>query len=267
LVLEWEQPTTGGNVDGYRIFIGSNPNDLNELNTITNTSASLINFIYSSTYYWKIIPFNSNGDATNVETWSFTTEVNPDPIGIATNPTPADGATNVEIIETTTPNGNPAEGINLSWEEPNNGIPIGYDIYLGLSPNSMSLIGNTTNTSFVALNLNHSSTYYWVVEPYNSSNESPSNPTIWSFVTEDDLNIEQFEEVSFSHYLNNNLLNVESNSSIKNINIYNILGQQVISQKVNSNDTQVNIAPFKSGVYLVQVEIEGQSKSFKIVKK
>ncbi|MDQ7918251.1 choice-of-anchor J domain-containing protein [Mesonia sp. MT50] len=72
---------------------------------------------------------------------------------------------------------------------------------------------------------------------------------------------------SFNHYVANNVLTLKANTAINNARLYNILGQQVISKKLGTQSADINLNSLNSGVYLVQVEIEGQSKSFKIVKK
>ncbi|PZW41425.1 putative secreted protein (Por secretion system target) [Mesonia algae] len=72
---------------------------------------------------------------------------------------------------------------------------------------------------------------------------------------------------SFNHYVANNVLTLKANTAINNARLYNILGQQVISKKLGTQSADINLNALNSGVYLVQVEIEGQSKSFKIVKK
>ena len=268
LTLQWDEATTGGVVDAFKFFIGQDPNNLSQLSDRTNTSANIGNIQYSTTYYWRIVPYNSNGDATNVITWSFTTEANPNSIGLATNPTPADDATNVEFIQTTNPNGNPAEGINLSWYQPANSVVTGYDIYLGPTPNTMAAIGNTTSTSFTAFNLNPSTTYFWVVVPYNDTN-SVTDPEIWSFTTEDDntMSVNDFETNQLTHYTNNGMLVIDAETQLENVEIYSILGKKVGSETLNENNASINIAHLQKGVYLAKVSAEGQTKTFKFIKK
>ena len=62
-------------------------------------------------------------------------------------------------------------------------------------------------------------------------------------------------------------LNLVASTAMNNVTLFNVLGQQVLSQKLaNSNET-VNIAGPQSGVYLATVTIDGASKTFKIAKK
>ncbi|PZD77702.1 T9SS type A sorting domain-containing protein [Mesonia sp. K7] len=72
---------------------------------------------------------------------------------------------------------------------------------------------------------------------------------------------------SFTHYVTNDLLNVKSDSTISNIDIYNLIGQKVNQTEINNTNGQVNIANLQNGVYVGQVTIDGQTKSFKFVKK
>ncbi len=72
----------------------------------------------------------------------------------------------------------------------------------------------------------------------------------------------------FNHFVDaNNTLNISSNLPIKNVNLYNVLGQRVKNVSVDSKDAQINLNGLNSGVYLVQTEVDGKSKTFKIVKK
>lgn len=71
---------------------------------------------------------------------------------------------------------------------------------------------------------------------------------------------------SFKHFVANNQLTLSSNTSMDKVALYNMLGQQVVSQKLNSNNETVSISGLQSGVYIATVSIDGAIKSFKIVK-
>ncbi|MBN2829032.1 MAG: choice-of-anchor J domain-containing protein, partial [Candidatus Cloacimonetes bacterium] len=67
----------GNSPDGYRIYLGTdNPptNVLNGLDVGFSTSYTLpTQLAYSTDYFWKVVPYNSVGDAVNCPVWSFTT--------------------------------------------------------------------------------------------------------------------------------------------------------------------------------------------------
>lgn len=73
---------------------------------------------------------------------------------------------------------------------------------------------------------------------------------------------------NFSYLVDaNDNLRLTANTSMDNVQLYNVLGQQVVSQKLSSNNESINLSSLQSGVYIATVTIEGQNKSFKIVKR
>ena len=70
----------------------------------------------------------------------------------------------------------------------------------------------------------------------------------------------------FQYSVANNVLNLSSNTTMNSVSLYNMLGQQVVSQKLNNTNESVNISELQSGVYIATISIDGASKSFKIVK-
>ena len=76
--LNWD--TGGGGPTGYRLFLGTDnpPTNIEEDtdlgNVITYDPSGLE---YSTTYYWKVIPYNSFGDASGNLVWRFTTMADP----------------------------------------------------------------------------------------------------------------------------------------------------------------------------------------------
>jgi hypothetical protein len=73
---------------------------------------------------------------------------------------------------------------------------------------------------------------------------------------------------NFQYYVNaNDELNLSANSEIESLVLYNVLGQQVISQKLANTNEVVNIAALNTGLYIATVSIDGNTKSFKIAKK
>ena len=77
------------------------------------------------------------------------------------------------------------------------------------------------------------------------------------------------ENIAFSYYPNpiiNDELTLHSNKNISVVNIYNAIGQLVISKKPVSFDSKLNLHHLTSGTYIVQVQIGDQKGSFKILK-
>src|SRR5690606_23365655 len=62
-------------------------------------------------------------------------------------------------------------------------------------------------------------------------------------------------------------LTISANDAFSNITLFNIVGQQVISKKLSSNNETINLSSLKDGVYLANVTANGNTATFKIVKK
>lgn len=71
----------------------------------------------------------------------------------------------------------------------------------------------------------------------------------------------------FQHAVTANDLVLRAASQLEEVAVYNVLGQQVLAQRLNAAQANVNIANLTQGVYIVRVMVEGQAKSFKIVKR
>lgn len=77
--LNWQ---SGGNLPtGYKLSFGTNNPPTNIVNNTdlgaVNTYDPVGDLTPSTTYYWKIVPYNAFGDAVNCPVWSFTTHGDP----------------------------------------------------------------------------------------------------------------------------------------------------------------------------------------------
>lgn len=62
------------------------------------------------------------------------------------------------------------------------------------------------------------------------------------------------------------VLNVKYKSDIQDVKIYNLLGQEVLSQKAGQSDFQLNTSKLSAGTYVVKLSAEGGQHNFKLVK-
>jgi len=131
--LSWT--TGGGTVDGYKVYLGTDnpPTNLVNGTTQTGTNYNPADFAYSTVYYWKIVPFNTYGDALNCPVWSFTTLADPTVTTYPYN----------QNFDTVTP-----PGLPLGWTTINaNADTYTWESYAGnadTAPNSMRVRYNTT---------------------------------------------------------------------------------------------------------------------------
>ncbi|MDD3536032.1 MAG: choice-of-anchor J domain-containing protein, partial [Candidatus Cloacimonetes bacterium] len=77
-LLSWS--SGGGAPTGYKVYLGTNTPPTNLVNGTTQTGTNYqpdTALNYNTQYYWKIVPFNDDGDAENCPVWTFTTWADP----------------------------------------------------------------------------------------------------------------------------------------------------------------------------------------------
>ncbi len=86
--------------------------------------------------------------------------------------------------------------------------------------------------------------------------------------TTTNLSVDSVNFEGFSYYPNpvKDQLFIKATNTITQVEIYNLLGQVVMSKKVNQLDTQLNVANLASGSYLMQVRINNSVKTFKLIR-
>jgi uncharacterized protein (TIGR02145 family) len=93
------------------------------------------------------------------------------PPSLPTNPTPENGATNIEI------------NTSLSWScsDPDED-ELYYNIYFGTDPNPALILSNHPDTFYLPGILDYASTYFWKIVAYDIHGDSTEG-NIWSFTT------------------------------------------------------------------------------------
>jgi hypothetical protein len=79
-----------------------------------------------------------------------------------------------------------------------------------------------------------------------------------------------FNKKQLNYYPNpvNDMLNLQYTEALTSVQIYNVLGQEVISKKLNTIEAHIDMSSLKGGVYVVKAtSVSGASKTIKITKK
>ena len=86
------------------------------------------------------------------------------------------------------------------------------------------------------------------------------------FIVEGTLGFNENEILNFEYFYNPtyNMLNLKSDEVLKNIKIYNSIGQLVIDENINSSSFSTNLSMLSSSIYFVKVEGQNGIKSFKL---
>ncbi|GLB48779.1 fibronectin type III domain-containing protein [Neptunitalea lumnitzerae] len=110
-------------------------------------------------------------------------------------------------------------------------------------------------------------------EMYYIQVDSYGNSSIGSFGIEViDMNpakTDDFNSNVFTYYPNpvkNNNLTLNSQEVINTVNVFNLLGQRVMTLTPNTSNYTINMSELKSGTYFVEVQTENASETVKIIK-
>jgi hypothetical protein len=145
--LNWS--SGGGLPSGYKLFFGT---DDPPSNIVNGTNLGLVttydpNLYPNTTYYWKIVPTNTQGDAQNCPVWSFTTGS-----GVITLNSPSNSASGLNNT-----------GIAFSWNSGSGATS--YRITIGTLSGASDIVNSSqTGTSYtLSPVLSYNTTYYWSV--------------------------------------------------------------------------------------------------------
>lgn len=132
------------------------------------------------------------------------------------------------------------------------------DGYLGLRFN----IGGATHYGWARMDLAADGSSFTIKDyAYNSTPDEGLEAGQQTLGIEDQI----FE--GFTHFVNSDGLNLEARTPMTNVEVYDIIGKKVITQNLQSNREVIGLSGLNTGVYIATVTVEGQTKSFKIVKK
>ena len=176
--ISWNggDPDPGDTVT-YDVFFGSISPPPRVVSNQTSTSYEPGTLSYETTYYWKIIAWDNHGASTQGSLWDFTTMVEPNnPPYPPSDPSPSDGATDVDI------------SVELSWTggDPD-GDPVTYDVYFGTSSPPVQVAANQSASSYTPGSLEYMTTYYWMIVSWDDLGLSTPGDQ-WLFTTQSEPN-------------------------------------------------------------------------------
>lgn len=105
---------------------------------------------------------------------------------------------------------------------------------------------------------------YYATQTVGECESEPFEVTIDVLLSND-----KFDSASFSYYPNpvSDVLNFNYSANITGVEVFNLLGQQIIVKSFNQNNVQLNVSQLAAGTYMVKVSTENASKIIKVVKK
>ncbi len=150
---------------------------------------------------------------------------------------------------------------SYNWEIQNAGTPQG--------DTGAIASGNTTGTTDTATGVFVNDESYTLFVQTVCANDQTSDFTSLEFAYVF-LGIDDVVFSEFSMYPNpaTDIVNLNANNnSIASVQVFNLLGQQVLAQQPNVSNASLDVSGLRTGTYMVQVTIEGVQQTFKLLKK
>lgn len=84
-----------------------------------------------------------------------------------------------------------------------------------------------------------------------------------------DIGVVEIVFTEFSYFPNpaTEVITLKAANNIEAVSIYNLLGQQVIHTNIDASATSINLSDLTTGAYIMKIIINGQTGTYKILKK
>ncbi|MBR9914784.1 MAG: T9SS type A sorting domain-containing protein [Algicola sp.] len=88
-------------------------------------------------------------------------------------------------------------------------------------------------------------------------------------ITDDSLSVNDQESVSMKLYPNptNGMIHIASSIQLKEVKIYNLVGQHIMTKRIENNMSSINMSEFSTGSYLMTFYSDNQSLGSKLIVK
>jgi hypothetical protein len=170
--LQWTATDPDEDNLTFDVYFGTTTNPILKTSNQTSTDYDPGILSYNTTYYWRIVSWNTHNQSSIGPLWQFTvSETNMKPM-IPSNPQPKNETTGVSTT------------ITLTWKgsDPDSDT-VYYDIYVDENSPPAIKKRNLTSSSYKLANLTENTTYYWKIVSIDAENATQTGP-IWSFTTE-----------------------------------------------------------------------------------
>ena len=150
----------------------------------------------------------------------------------------------------------------LSWNKPENGTPVGYDVYVDGELMADNL--NDTYYSNEDEDICYNAKTAEVVAVYEDGKTSVGV----AMIIVRDTNVEETTCGNISVYPNpaKDVVRLSTdNGQQTTVRIYNILGMLIEEIEINSNETEINVSDYNPGIYFFNIQTENGNVTRKIV--
>lgn len=246
--------------DSYNLSFGTNIAGDNIGGIAGATNGNSVNYggwAPNTTYYWFVESVNCAG-TTASPVFSFTTQACTAIAApaAASAPVPADAAIDVALTASD-------YGMSFSWT---GGSPDdSYSLVLGTVNPPTQTFNNFENGGTIT-GLAENTTYYWRIVSGNCV--GTTDGPVWSFTTGLALSVDEFESLKLKHYYNadSGSLTIKGETALGTIELYNILGQQVLTKNSTHSEESIDMSNLKDGLYIIKISTGNRTQTIKVVK-
>ncbi len=255
VLLKW-QKVSGTHIYIYEVCRDSNFS-IPWISFSDVNQASAQGLMYDSTYYWRVKAAHTKDTTNWSEVWSFTT---------------------INTVNLVSPNNGDTTGTSpfFTWEGQTgtDGYVVEYDLSDGFENAEPVIVDAPTTSCNVIYPLEKGMTYYWRVKAFHDG-----DTTGWSevrhFLTEPEQGVDD--------YLAENTVSVFPNpakdefsiaiQTVERVDVdiivLNLLGKEIISDNFifeqGANTRKINVRNIENGVYILQLESNGNIFSRKLI--
>lgn len=141
----------------------------------------------------------------------------------------------------------------------------GFALYSGTC-GSLTMVAGSCSTmegSLPVTGLTPGTTYFLRV-----FSTAPASRGSFNLTVSETLGTGSFDSTNFAYYPNpvKNILNLSYNQEISTVEVFNLLGQKVITNAINANAAQIDMSNVSKGAYMVKVTSNKQAKTIRVIK-
>lgn len=211
--------------------------------------------------------------------WSLDNVIVQQPQGNApdmvTDMLPVDGATDVEIMLSTTG----VKMVDFNFTPATTGdVATSYNISIGTDTAGTSW-GEVTDIpanvditygSTDEVGWQPSTTYYWFITAVNAAGSTASNVQSFTTSATNPLGVEDYVAKVFKAFPNpvSDMLTIQGNLPIEQVEVFNQLGQSILTVKENTlQNNQIDLSRLNAGIYFVEITSDTKTETLRVVKK
>jgi len=161
--------------------------------------------------------------------------------------------------------------LRLFFRDLKNNVPVDISI---TDPNGNLFIDFTWNSNFGQFYATSWANWVWNVDNtwpdgvYNVSVDFEGNTYTTVFGVNTNLSVNETESNQNLIFPNpaSESFNIHSNTTMKDVSLYDIKGKLVMTKTINATEAQINVSDLNPGVYLITIQSDGKINTERIIK-